>query len=166
MLCTQILNARLPVLKIAQGLLSAYFVQSLCLIWGSMFLLFFICGSRNPCSKEIKEPKDLHSLPICSAGGVMSYTMWSAGEIFQKGKGFWCKSSQWRIGSFQFLYFCDNICFFNDPRTQLRILNLRMKNRHLALCKINRKLELYFLFLIQTVWGCELWDLSCLRCIF
>ena len=47
--------------------------------------------------------------------GVMSYTMWSAGEISQTSKGFWYKSFQRRIGkTLQYRHFCVNFGFFSD----------------------------------------------------
>ena len=54
--------------------------------------------------------------------GIMSYTMWSAGEISQTSKKFLYESFQRRIGyTLQFWNFCVNLGFFSDSKTLSRI---------------------------------------------
>ena len=50
--------------------------------------------------------------------GVISYALWSAGEISQTSKGFWYESFQRRVGyTLQFRQFCVNFGFFSDRET-------------------------------------------------
>ena len=78
----------------------------------------------------------------------MSYALWSAREISQTSNGFWYEFFQRRVGyTLQFPHFCVNFGFFCDRETLSRIYTFAFQVMK-ALCKINRKIVLYFLFLI------------------